>query len=41
MQKSFVTAVPDTGSGDKTVTVSVTKNTGDARSVDLGVNGGV
>lgn len=41
MNKDFITVTPDTGSGSKTVTVSVSENTGDQRSSSLKISGGV
>lgn len=41
MQKDFITVTPDSGAGNKTVTVSASKNASSARSTSLSINGGV
>lgn len=40
MQKDFITALPDSGTGNATVTVSATQNTGNERSTSIQVAGG-
>ena len=40
MNKDFITATPDKGSGDATVNVVVAKNNGAARSTSLKIAGG-
>lgn len=40
MNKDFITATPDTGSGDATVNVVAAKNNGAARSTSLKIAGG-
>lgn len=40
MQKDFITALPDSGTGSETVTVSAAQNTGNARSTSIQVAGG-
>lgn len=40
MQKSFITATPDSGSGNGTVTCSASGNTGASRSTSIIVSGG-
>lgn len=40
MQKDFITATPDNGSSDTTVTVVASENTGSARSSSIAVSGG-
>lgn len=40
MQKDFVTVTPDSGSGNKTITVQAAENIGGARSTSLKASGG-
>ena len=40
MKKDFITATPDTGSGNGTVNVKADKNTGGSRSTFITITGG-
>lgn len=40
MKKDFVTATPDTGSGNGTVNVQASQNTGGSRSTFITISGG-
>ena len=40
MKKDFITATPDTGSGNGTVSVKADENTGDSRSTFITITGG-
>lgn len=40
MQKDFITATPDTGSGNGSVNVTASKNTGAARETYITISGG-
>lgn len=40
MQKDFITATPDSGSGDGNVTVQASQNTGGERSSSITITGG-
>lgn len=39
MKKDFIIVTPDSGTGDKTITVQATENTGHERSTSLSING--
>lgn len=41
MKKDFVTITPDLGSGKATITAQVTANSGNNRSVEISISGGV
>ena len=41
MQKDFITATPDTGSGNGSINVTASKNTGAARETYITISGGV
>lgn len=40
MQKDFITVTPDSGSGNRTVTVAAEENTGNSRSSSIAISGG-
>lgn len=40
MQKDFITATPDTGSGNGTINVTASKNISSKRSTSLTISGG-
>ena len=40
MNKDFITATPDTGSGDATINVTASKNEGATRSTSVNIAGG-